>query len=59
MRHAAAAASERESAQESLFGNGTGGGAKVELKLPEGEDWEKMERLRHEADAIGTPFEVN
>ncbi len=53
VRHAAAAASERESAQESLFGNGTGGGAKAELKLPAVEDWEKMERLSHEADAIG------
>ena len=53
VRHAAAATSERESAQESLFGNGAGGVAKAKLVLPEVEDWAAMERLRHEFEAIG------
>ncbi len=53
VRLAAAAASERDSAQESLFGNGAGGVAKVELVLPEVEDWADMERLTHELEAIG------
>ncbi len=53
VRLSAAAASERDSAQESLFGNGAGGVAKVELVLPEVEDWADMERLTHELEAIG------
>ncbi len=52
VRHASAAASERESAQESLFGAAGDSGAQA-LPLPPVEDWPGMERLRHEFDAIG------
>jgi len=52
VRHAAAAASERASAQVNLFGGGTedtGPG----LVLPSVEDWPGMARLRQEFEAIG------
>jgi DNA polymerase-3 subunit alpha len=52
IRHAAAAASERESAQVSLFG-GESAEQGVRLTLPETEDWPALERLRHEFEAIG------
>jgi DNA polymerase-3 subunit alpha len=52
VRHASAAASERESAQENLFGNGDEG-ATPELVLPQAADWPAIERLRHEFEAIG------
>jgi DNA polymerase-3 subunit alpha len=52
IRHAAAAASERESAQVSLFG-GESVQQGVRLTLPETEDWPALERLRHEFEAIG------
>jgi DNA polymerase-3 subunit alpha len=52
VRHAAAAAQERDSAQENLFG-GDAAAMKVELPLPQVEDWPAMERLRHEFAAIG------
>ena len=52
VRHAAAAASERASAQVNLFGE-AGGGEGPELALPQAEDWVKMDRLREEAEAIG------
>ena len=51
-RHASAAASERESAQENLFGNGDASVA-PDLALTEVADWPAMERLRHEFEAIG------
>jgi DNA polymerase-3 subunit alpha len=51
VRHAAVAASERDSNQSSLFG---GGGAETpRIALPQVEDWPAMDRLRHEFDAIG------
>jgi DNA polymerase-3 subunit alpha len=52
VRHAAAAAQERDSAQENLFG-GDAAAMQVELPLPQVEDWPAMERLRHEFAAIG------
>ncbi|MDX1711695.1 MAG: DNA polymerase III subunit alpha [Rhodovibrionaceae bacterium] len=52
MRHASAAASERESEQTSLFGE-DGGGSAPRISLPPVDDWPAMERLRHEFDAIG------
>jgi DNA polymerase III subunit alpha len=52
VRHASAAASERDSAQESLFG-APGEGEPVPLPLPAREDWPGMDRLRHEFEAIG------
>ncbi len=52
MRHAAVAASERESAQVSLFGDGAGGVVNS-LSLPDLPDWPEMERLKREFDAIG------
>ncbi len=52
IRHAAAAANERESAQVSLFG-GDSSAQDVRLTLPEIEDWPVLERLRHEFEAIG------
>ncbi|MCH9011466.1 MAG: DNA polymerase III subunit alpha [Proteobacteria bacterium] len=52
VRHASAAASERESAQENLFGGGDQA-AKLDLVLPDVADWPKLERLDHEFEAIG------
>ncbi|MFQ5773201.1 MAG: DNA polymerase III subunit alpha [Kiloniellaceae bacterium] len=52
VRHAAAAASERASAQETLFGNGSDAEA-PDLTMAQGDDWPPMERLRHEFEAIG------
>ncbi|MEE9209814.1 MAG: OB-fold nucleic acid binding domain-containing protein, partial [Kiloniellales bacterium] len=52
VRHASAAASERESAQESLFGNDEDA-ARPDLAPIEVTDWPAMERLRHEFEAIG------
>jgi len=52
VRHASAAASERDSAQENLFGGGDAAPA-PDLVLPQAADWPAMERLRHEFEAIG------
>jgi DNA polymerase-3 subunit alpha len=52
IRYAAAAASERESAQVNLFG-GDSAEQHARLALPEVEDWPAVERLRHEFEAIG------
>ena len=52
VRHAAAAASERSSAQENLFGADTGA-PRPRLELPRGADWPAVERLRHEFGAVG------
>ena len=52
IRNAAVAASERESAQNSLFG-GDDGALAIRLDLPPVEDWPPLDRLRHEFDAIG------
>jgi len=52
VRHASAAANERESAQVSLFGGG-GDSEPQALPLVPCEDWPGMERLNHEFDAIG------
>jgi DNA polymerase-3 subunit alpha len=52
LRHAQVAASERESAQVSLFG----GGGPVEERnppLPPATAWPEMEKLQHEFEAIG------
>ena len=52
VRHAAAAANERESAQENLFG-GSDAAPPVTLSLPPVEDWPAMDRLRQEFEALG------
>jgi DNA polymerase-3 subunit alpha len=52
LRHAAAAASERESQQVNLFGDGDGP-ARSGPALPAVQDWPSIERLQHEFDAIG------
>ncbi|MEM7226911.1 MAG: DNA polymerase III subunit alpha [Pseudomonadota bacterium] len=52
IRHAAAATSERESSQVSLFGDGPDQPA-AEVQLPAVDDWPAMARLRQEFDAIG------
>jgi DNA polymerase III subunit alpha len=52
LRHASAAASERESQQVSLFG-GVDAGIDQRPALPVVEDWPAMERLQNEFDAIG------
>jgi DNA polymerase-3 subunit alpha len=53
VRHAQAAAEERQSGQSSLFGGPAGGGGMKAPPLPDLPDWEPLERLRHEFDAIG------
>ncbi len=52
VRHAAAAASERDSAQVNLFG-GAAEDSGPDLVLPKVEEWPGMDRLRHEFEAIG------
>ncbi|TQV79118.1 DNA polymerase III subunit alpha [Denitrobaculum tricleocarpae] len=52
MRNAVVAASERESAQVSLFGDGAAAAVNA-LTLPNVPDWPEMERLKREFDAIG------
>jgi DNA polymerase-3 subunit alpha len=52
LRHASAAAEERESQQVSLFG-GAAGAAAPNPPLPAAKDWPPIERLQHEFDAIG------
>src|SRR3546814_20292405 len=52
VRHASAAASERDSAQVSLFG-GAGDSAPTPLPLPPVEAWPGMGRLHHEFAAVG------
>jgi DNA polymerase-3 subunit alpha len=52
LRHAAAAAAERESQQVSLFG-GSGGAPEPLPPLPAARDWPLMEKLQNEFDAIG------
>jgi DNA polymerase III subunit alpha len=49
-RHASAAADERASGQNSLFG---GGKTAAQPKLPEAKNWDDLTRLQHEFDAIG------
>jgi DNA polymerase-3 subunit alpha len=51
LRHASAAASERESQQVSLFGDAPE--AAPRTALPQQPDWTAMERLQHEFEAIG------
>jgi DNA polymerase III subunit alpha len=51
LRHAQAAASERTSQQVNLFG--AGGGAAQGAALPAAAQWQPVERLQHEFDAIG------
>ncbi|MBT3790224.1 MAG: DNA polymerase III subunit alpha [Alphaproteobacteria bacterium] len=51
LRHASAAAEDRASGQESLFGGPDAG--IDEPELPSVTDWSSMERLRNEFDAIG------
>jgi len=53
MRHAQSAAAERQSGQVSLFGGSGSDMALREPPLPSVRDWEPLERLRHEFDAIG------
>jgi len=48
LRHAASAASDRASQQESLFG-----AAAAHPPLPAADDWQPVERLQQEFDAIG------
>src|SRR5690348_7302472 len=52
LRHAAAAADERQSQQVNLFGDSDNSGARGPA-LPAVGDWPPIERLQHEFDAIG------
>ncbi|MBM3549861.1 MAG: DNA polymerase III subunit alpha [Alphaproteobacteria bacterium] len=52
VKHAQAAANDRDSTQVSLFG-GDAGGAPRGLNLPIEPDWPALEKLKHEFDAIG------
>ncbi|MBL8671339.1 MAG: DNA polymerase III subunit alpha, partial [Alphaproteobacteria bacterium] len=51
LRHAAAAASERESQQVNLFGSGAA--RTIRLQLAAAEDWPSAERLQREYESIG------
>ena len=53
VRYAQTSSAEREQGQSSLFGGGGGDAAFDEPALPAVDDWEPMERLRQEFDAIG------
>jgi DNA polymerase-3 subunit alpha len=52
LKHAQAAANDRDTTQVSLFG-GDAGGAPRGLYLPVEPDWPAMDKLKHEFDAIG------
>ena len=52
LKHAQAAANDRDTSQVSLFG-GDAGGAPRGLNLPLEPDWPAMDKLKHEFDAIG------
>ena len=52
LKHAQAAANDRDTSQVSLFG-GDAGGAPRGLNLPIEADWPAMDKLKHEFDAIG------
>jgi DNA polymerase-3 subunit alpha len=52
IRYAQAAVAERESGQSSLFGGGAGVTLKVP-DLPKVADWDQLDRLAHEFNAIG------
>ena len=52
LRHATAAAEERNSDQVNLFG-GDAGPKDVQINLPARHDWSALDRLQHEFDAIG------
>ncbi|MFM2044509.1 MAG: polymerase subunit alpha [Pseudomonadota bacterium] len=52
MRFAQSAAAERDSGMASLFGGDGGGGLKAP-DLPRIADWDPLEKLRHEFEAIG------
>jgi DNA polymerase-3 subunit alpha len=53
LRHAAAAASERESSQVGLFGGGGAGDDPAPMRLPAVRDWTTLEKLSQEFDAVG------
>ncbi len=53
LRHGHAAAAERDSGQTSLFGGGDAAAGAQPPPLPTADDWDPMERLRQEFDAIG------
>jgi len=52
VRHAAVAASERDSQQASLFADAPAASPRG-MVLPDVDDWPAMERLRHEFEALG------
>jgi DNA polymerase-3 subunit alpha len=54
LQHANAATRERESNQDSLFGDAIGGtGVDESIPLPQVRDWPKMEKLQQEQGAVG------
>ena len=53
IRHANVAVVERASNQTNLFGDGSSPQASAAPDLPEVQDWQEMDRLKHEYDAIG------
>ncbi len=54
MRLANAAAQERNSGQDSLFGGAVAEDDNARLRLPDTLDWPVMERLTHEFEAVGS-----
>ncbi|MBL8692106.1 MAG: DNA polymerase III subunit alpha [Rhodospirillaceae bacterium] len=52
VKHAQAAANDRDSTQVNLFG-GDAGGAPRGIQLPVESEWPALEKLKHEFDAIG------
>ncbi|MGE4313677.1 MAG: DNA polymerase III subunit alpha [Pseudobdellovibrionaceae bacterium] len=53
LAHANALADERSSGQNSLFGGDTGAGGLGLPELPEVQEWDPLEMLRYEFDAVG------
>lgn len=52
LKYAIAVAAEKESGQESLFGEAGGAGIR-EPELPKVQPWDPLEKLRHEFEAVG------
>ncbi len=53
MRYGQAMQNDKDAAQSSLFGGGVGGNTIAEPKVPAGEPWSEIEKLKYEKDVVG------